>query len=44
MLEDPADPTGQVAEKEVVEQLQSLAQRQSSIQQVTRDIVVGKGE
>ncbi len=44
MLDDPADPTGQVAEKDVVEQLQSLAQRQSSIQQVTRDIVVGKGE
>ncbi|MEO8271133.1 MAG: hypothetical protein ABI557_15535, partial [Aureliella sp.] len=44
MLEDPADPTGQVAEKDVVEQLQSLAQRQSSIQQVTRDIVIGKGE
>jgi hypothetical protein len=44
MLEDPADPTGQVAEQDVVEQLQNLGQRQSSIQQVTRDIVVGKGE
>ncbi len=44
MLEDPTDPTGQAAEQDLTEQLQSLAQRQSSIQQVTRDIVVGKGE
>ncbi len=44
MLDDPADPTGQVTEQDLVEQLQGLATRQLSIQRVTRDIVVGKGE
>ena len=44
MLDDPADPTGQVAEKDVLDQLHGLATRQASIQTVTRDIVVGKGE
>lgn len=44
MLDDPADPTGQVTEQDLVDQLQGLATRQLSIQRVTRDIVVGKGE
>ncbi len=44
MLDDPADPTGQVTAEDLIEQLQGLAERQLSIQRVTRDIVVGKGE
>lgn len=44
MLEDPEDVIGQVEEAEVVGQLHELSKRQSKIQVVTRDIVVGKGE
>lgn len=44
LLADPNDPIGQAAESDVQQQLKGLAERQSSIQGVTRDIVVGKGE
>jgi hypothetical protein len=44
MLADPTDPVGQVAEGEVLEELRGLSERQASIQTVTRDIVIGKGE
>jgi hypothetical protein len=44
LLTDPNDPVGQTAEADIQQQLQDLAGRQSSIQQVTRNIVVGKGE
>jgi hypothetical protein len=44
MLADPNDPVGQVSEGEVLSELRGLAERQASIQTVTRDIVVGKGE
>jgi hypothetical protein len=44
MLSDPDDAVGQAAESDIVEQLQELSARQGSIQNVTRDIVVGRGE
>lgn len=44
LLADPNDPIGQAAESDVQQQLKGLAERQASIQGVTRDIVVGKGE
>ena len=44
LLSDPADPTGQAAAGDILQQLQGLGERQASIQSVTRDIVVGKGE
>jgi hypothetical protein len=44
LLADPNDPVGQTAELDIQQQLQDLAGRQSNIQQVTRHIVVGKGE
>ncbi len=44
LLADPNDPIGQAAENDVQQQLKGLSQRQASIQGVTRDIVVGKGE
>ncbi len=42
MLQDPGDPVGQAAASDILLQLRELAQRQSSVQRVTRDIVVGK--
>lgn len=44
MLADPSDPVGQAGEGELLRELQGLGERQSNIQRVTRDIVVGKGE
>ncbi len=44
MLADPADVVGQVEQADILAQLHGLAERQANIQQVTRDIVVGKGE
>ncbi|MEZ6136840.1 MAG: hypothetical protein R3C53_18245 [Pirellulaceae bacterium] len=44
MLSDPADLVGQVSEGEVLEQLRELAERQASIQAVTHNIDIGKGE
>ncbi len=44
LLSDPSDPTGQAAVGDILQQLQGLGERQASIQNVTRDIVVGKGE
>jgi hypothetical protein len=44
LLSDPTDPTGQASAEDILEQLQGLGERQASIQSVTRDIVVGKGE
>jgi len=44
MLSDPADPVGQAGEGDLLRELQGLGERQSNIQRVTRDIVVGKGE
>ncbi len=43
-LSDPTDPKGQAREQDILDQLKDLSNRQSNIQQVTRDIVVGKGE
>jgi hypothetical protein len=42
VLKDPSDVVGQAEAEDVNAQLRSLAERQASIQQVTRDIVVGK--
>ncbi|MCA9190858.1 MAG: hypothetical protein KDB03_03810 [Planctomycetales bacterium] len=45
MLADPQDPIGQViANTEISGELQGLANRQSNLQQVTRDIVAGRTE
>ena len=41
---DPSDAVGQALEADILGQLQGLAERQASIQQVTHDIVVGKGD
>lgn len=42
MLKDPDDVVGQAEADDVNDQLRNLAERQASIQEVTRDIVVGK--
>lgn len=41
MLADPADVVGQAKEADILKEVKGLADRQSSIQQVTREIVVG---
>ncbi len=41
MLADPADVVGQAKDADILKEVKGLADRQSSIQQVTRDIVVG---
>ena len=41
MLADPADAVGQAKEADILKEVKGLADRQSSIQQVTREIVVG---
>jgi hypothetical protein len=43
-LRDPNDIVGQAEATDMLEQIRGLADRQSSIQQVTRDIVVGKNK
>lgn len=44
VLKDPSDPVGQAEATEIQGQLRELAERQSSIKQVTRDIVTGKNK
>ncbi len=44
LLKDPNDPIGQAEAEEILQQIRELAQRQSSVQRVTRDIVVGKAK
>lgn len=41
MLADPADVVGQAKEADILKEVKGLADRQSNIQQVTREIVVG---
>ena len=41
MLADPADLVGQAKEADILKEVKGLADRQSSIQHVTREIVVG---
>ncbi len=41
MLADPADVVGQAKEADILKEVKGLADRQSSIQQVTREIVIG---
>lgn len=41
MLDDPADVIGQAKEVDILKEVKGLAERQSSIQNVTREIVVG---
>ncbi|MGN6136933.1 MAG: hypothetical protein ACTHOU_20825 [Aureliella sp.] len=43
-LKDPNDVVGQADAEDISGQLRSLAERQASIKQVTRDIVVGKNQ
>lgn len=44
MLADPNDDVGQAEERDILTELQGLAERQANIQNVTHDIVIGKGE
>jgi hypothetical protein len=44
MLQDPNDAVGQAGADDILGQLRGLAERQASIKQVTRDIVVGKNK
>ena len=44
VLKDPADVVGQAEATDIQNQLRELAERQSSIKQVTRDIVTGKNK
>jgi monoamine oxidase len=41
MLADPADVIGQAKEADILKEVKGLAERQASIQHVTREIVVG---
>ena len=44
VLKDPNDVVGQAEAADIQSQLRELAERQSSIKQVTRDIVIGKNQ
>ncbi len=44
LLKDPNDVVGQAEATDIQSQLRELADRQSSIKQVTRDIVIGKNK
>lgn len=44
VLKDPSDAVGQAEAEDIQGQLRELAERQSSIKQVTRDIVIGKNQ
>ncbi len=44
VLKDPNDAVGQADAKDIQSQLRQLSERQASIMQVTRDIVVGKNQ
>lgn len=44
LLKNPNDVIGQAEEADIQGQLRELADRQSSIKQVTRDIVIGKNQ
>ncbi len=44
VLKDPNDVVGQADAEDIQSQLRELAERQASIKQVTRDIVIGKNQ
>lgn len=44
VLKDPSDPVGQAEAEDIQSQLRELSERQASIKQVTRDIVIGKNQ
>jgi hypothetical protein len=44
LLDDAEDPTGQATDAELREALDKLAERQESIYQITRDLVLGKNK
>jgi hypothetical protein len=44
LLDDMDDPTGQATDQDLQEALTKLAERQESIYQITRDLVLGKNK
>ena len=44
LLDDFDDPIGQATESELKQAIEKLAEREEKIQQITRDIVLGKNK